>query len=314
MGKKGAGMEGVHVDLMDFSRPPEGLSAALEQLTSWLSLQPGYRQQLPMTYMAEPVRSLLSLDAQIYLRCPSCASVSRLNPTLAMLEFQLGLPCLWDGSELIPVRHLHRVLSLCADCDQTFEKVIDGFGNHPRCPHCQSKRSFALSVEIDEDLPSTFREATSGSHTWGEDPYADVRHLHYEVGLVAGRPEGVRHAVPLSLFAARLANSGSYGSDGAAMENMAALLLDAYHKRTREPSAGVDALKIYLRLANSEPSDQRAWLDHNVAMAAFSLISQPNMWVNSATQSGELLRRLGLHHAILALSGYEVAPDTPRKA
>nr|WP_221361897.1 CHAT domain-containing protein [Streptomyces sp. REN17] len=140
-----------------------------------------------------------------------------------------------------------------------------------------------------------------------------MRRIHYEARLAAGRPEGVRQALPLALFAERLADSGCYDGDGLVMENMAGLLFGSYHKLTREPSAGVKELKIYLRLANSAPPDQRAWLDHNVAMAAFSLICQPNLWVHVATQGGELLRHLGLHHAELALSGYEVTPGFQEK-
>ena len=255
-------------------------------------------------FIKQEVRGLLSSDGQAYRLC-SCGVETRIPPEFASADAMNCKACRRPDS-LRPICHRRLVALRCGDCGQTSEVAILA-PERPRCPNptCTSRNVEERGSKIDPPFPRTFVDFLSGD-TWGEDYMTDVQAIMQEMQPIALLPDWGPQMLLWVRFLQRI-REFSYQDDFHAqcmLLNVEANVLRDYFKRTLVLEAGILALKQFQSIVPllDEPFEKAA-IEHNVAMAAYSLIAKAEHMV--PLMLGEIdLRKLGYDAGLRAMEGY----------
>jgi tetratricopeptide (TPR) repeat protein len=286
-----------------------------------------YTHQLPDEYLAEKVFPYLSTDAQIYLKCQTCKWEYRLSPQVLLAPDATafdGGSCRDCGEDALRfVRHLRKLSCACRDCGAAFEVKTSGFEDL-RCGECLSTNIAVDAEEIAPSYPLRFRQLVlAKSRPWGEDLDEDLRTLAEEPGLTQLLPQRALYLVPTALFCHRLYDYGGYSNqaqmqaflgigdaapDLAGLLNLEGLLLREYFKQTGELTAGLQSFRVLAAAAatTAAPHD-RALREHNVAMAAYSVLTRVEDEIASPLAGTESILAEGIAAARRALAYFETS-------
>lgn len=275
-----------------------------------------YRSQLPAEFMQDDVLAALSFDAQAYFVCSTCQKEWRYNQTvnLGTPQNYVGRPCPGGDGGILRLRiHAFRQEVVCLDCDHERTIAITAIVGNIGCPRCGSHRYFPFSTRFDPPFPSSFGNlslTTSRSHIWGVNASGDSDTIQTELEGISMRPDGPQYLIPAARFAAQLQASNEYSQDAWLLGNVEAILLNEYYRLTEELAAGIDALEIVQEVVDSpESSIERAMLQHNMAMFAYSLIArnQPELDIKG---DAEHYRQIGIQASRIALASYQKEDTT----
>ncbi len=263
-----------------------------------------WHDQLPAEYLAEPIWSALSLDAQIHYRCDGCGFEYRLNPTVCF-----GQPAMAQGwscrrcetGTLGLVRHLIRIEAICNDCDSTYTSHSNTF-QAVQCPHCQSASYTPIGMGA-PGFPAEFGDIMRGEEVWGVDPAADAEAVQEEVTIPSGLPDYVRYFVPEAHFVRRLHGYADYPAGGKCiLLGLEGELIREYFRRTGQVSAGAAAVQVHEESVEHAVDDTtRALAEHNVSMAVYSLGARGMIEVAAALMARPNLYEEGREAAERAL-------------
>jgi DNA-directed RNA polymerase subunit RPC12/RpoP len=271
-----------------------------------------YSARLPRSYYEPDTIADLAPDAQLYFRCTACGRHWRVSPSL-----RLGPACPCSpGRELTPVKARPRLGYLCLDCKNEYVDFVNPWDRPGRCPRCLSRKYLVHSAKRVEPRPEVVFGRTPGTplHRWAVDVAADLDALHAEQELIAELPEAELHLVPLALFTARLRELTTGALDKVSLLNCEAHFLHESYKLTTDITTGWTALRLYWEAADQTRGlpAMEAPIVHNVAMAAYSLLSIAQGPVLAGTENGDLLRDIGRSAADRALELYPTEPDRIR--
>ena len=262
--------------------------------------------QFPSAYGAE-VRSKISWDAQIYLRCPHCGWEHRLDAAFAAVAADSSeSPChQCHECGLGLVRHLEIYRYQCQECQHSAEGVTDGFEGLT-CASCGSESIRVSSRRIEPPFPSTFDElVTQKDHPWGMSGTEDLERVLEEFQHTNMLPEHGLHAQIYSRFCKRLRLYCDYSPfDASIMKNAEGQILKEYFRSSGDLAAGLECIRISEECVK-ECTDalNEALMEHNVAMDIFSvLVRFPEKLIEPLTGRRQI-RLDGIRAAERALDG-----------
>ena len=274
---------------------------------------------LPQIYNNEAIRSRISWDGQVYFACENCGWEHRIDP--AWISSGVGSfensdcdSCSAEGLDL--VRHLDQRTSFCKDCEQTSRHSLTLFDT-PRCLHCLSANLSVLSSEILPPFTGRFGQfLIQKEYPWGENGSDDGKIILQENMSVNVFPDFPFYLLTAAAFARRLRLYGDYESDEhvALILNMEANLFRDYFRRSEDLPAGIEALELFedcVRIT-AEPL-QKALIEHNVAMAIYSMLAKFPEEIVCVLTLRPNLRFEGIAAAKRALSVFSRFDDAPLK-
>ncbi|MGO8316065.1 CHAT domain-containing protein [Rhizobium johnstonii] len=218
---------------------------------------------------------IASWDYQVYYSCDRCKVESRFDRCFgSLMNSGIYCPFCKTSTDATPVRHEMVLAVSCRDCGFRSEQSTLQLAD-TKCVKC-------LSGNVDEQelgfSPAYAKVFGDGfSHTkWGVNVEDDETRLLKELQSYNGDPQQVFHLLTVYRFSDRLRRF-SYADNPEAqwkLLNIQGNLMRDYFRRTRVVNAGRSAVLLFERSAAvaSHPF-ARAMIEHNVAMAVYSLLS-----------------------------------------
>ncbi len=270
---------------------------------------------LPQSYRDPKIFSQLSADAQIYVHCTHCPSEARIDISFASGDFSDARcrACGKNGMKL--VRHLEKTTCHCRDCEKEFTTFTSPFIT-VRCPACDSNQLTVLTSTLEPPFPPTFHELlVAKENPWGISASEDSEFIVQSTQGLNFLPDFPLYFLADILFLQRLRSYGGYPKqhDRLHLLNLEGNLYRDYFRRTGELAAGVRAIPIFEQCAREEPDAvNRALMEHNVAMAIYSLLSRYEEDLVNAFAGRTSLRQSAITASERALAVFErlAAGDT----
>jgi len=283
-------------------------------MNSTFSTQISWR--LPSFYQKPEIASLLSYDWQIYLNCQECGWEERIeqefacNINIKADKYRCG-KCGKRGFRL--VRHLLRGEYGCEECSRMFVIETAGY-ERVECPYCHSLDLFILSQRIEPPFSALFGQMLMTKEVpWGKSAEDDSEFLIESIRVSQSFPEFPLFLLVGARFAERLRVYGAYDKKGhACMLNLEGNFFRDYFRRTGEIAAGLRALSTFEEtVRKTDEPIQRASVEHNVAMAVYSMLARYSEELVTAFASRPHIKADGLKAAERALAVFEQKPDVP---
>lgn len=270
--------------------------------------------QLPIACRAESVASSLSWDGQIYYACERCSWEVRVDHALAVngASFDGGACAECGADALRLVRHLEHRENVCEDCGHYFESDVTSYST-PECPSCLSSRLGVLTSRIVPPFPPRFGEMLyPKDEPWGESALADGKYIIQSNMPLNTLPDFPLYFLLATRLCRRLRLYGGYDGEEqvANIKNVEANLFRDYFKRTGDIPAGLEALRLFEECVPA--SDDPLWrgmIEHNVAMAVYSLLAKYSEDMVSVLALRPRLKQDGVAAAERALKVFEEGPQ-----
>lgn len=262
---------------------------------------------LPNFYRDPGVIDALSCDGQIYVRCPGCAWERRLPPVSSAAEIAKYARCPRCKEERSALtRHLLSVEVACEDCSaHTRAEWNTLLGSS--CVNCDSKRLRVIPVRVTPPFPPTCGEEMAPDVTWGVSVKEDFELIQAEAAGGRASPQFLLHFAMLARFVHRLATSNAYSDkdDAASALNIEANMWREYFKDSGDRDAGLWALMLFEESAKRTGHPLgRALVEHNLAMAVYTLLTRYPEEVLAIITDRPGFRRFGLDAAERALAAF----------
>jgi len=260
--------------------------------------------RLPV-FLKEPARSEHSWDGQRYFKCTACGIESRFDPVFFSYT-PTHCPACKAEEKMVGVVHARRLMLACRDCGHQSRSLSTEFEDL-RCAECLSTNVDIERAEFVPPFPATFGDAMQHC-TWGEDCDADLKRLLEE--LKSGSnfvPDFPGQMLSTIRFLQRLEAFSYAGNpkDRCAVINVEANLWRDYFRRTRVVEAGTAAIRRFEEAANlAERPLMKAMIEHNVAMAVYSMLAQLPEEAVELLSGQSHIRERAIAAAGRALAGY----------
>ena len=278
--------------------------------------------ELPRMFRACGYADDLSINAQVYVRCPSCSFEERAYPPHLIMvsrETLLGTPCpACDEQGRTLVRHLEHVDTHCVDCGHRARLEVLPWVP-VRCPQCQSQRLEEENSAIEPPMPAVFGELGERmtvflgdhkpkAHPWGTKGSEDVMRISQEI--MTDEPDAHLHWLVAAMFVRSLITYGTYqeAGDYVWLLNADGNFSRQFFRMTGSLGMALRALDCYedaVRMASNDLD--RALADHNVAMGINSMLAQYPLEAVASASERPQLREDALAACERAMAGYAVA-------
>jgi hypothetical protein len=268
--------------------------------------------QMPLNLQSPEMLNILSCDWQVYLGCDRCSWEDR-------WDNGFGVPgesaeptcpnCAHEHPGLRPiVRHLFSLEVMCRECQTWSELVALDLGDI-QCRKCSSRHLVLYGFRVAPEFPKEFGEApVMKAEPWGHSGKNDGTFILQQIQGFNLFPDRAFHFLPLIRLCERLRWASQYPTedDLGLIWNIEGNLLRDYFRESQDVAAGVGAIESFeesVRLTGDPV--QRGLVEHNIAMACYSLLAkEPQEFLSAHGAPGDL-RATGLRHAQTALDIFE---------
>jgi tetratricopeptide (TPR) repeat protein len=262
--------------------------------------------RLPTT-TPKALTSQVSWDGRIYWQCEDCEQETTIDVHAFHEGEQRCQFCTRKRAGNVVV-HAAVVNIVCVDCGQSEIRRTLEFGEE-RCAKCSSKKLTKAHQGIEPEFPAKFGDFPK-PRVWGESVEDDLESILEEVKNIAPLPDSLAEMLLLVRLTRHLRLT-SYQGDASAqwrILNIEGNLIREYFKRAPCIEAGLSALQCFEEAARL--ADTPFWvaaIEHNVAMAAYSMLSKYPETVVGIYSNRPHLRDEAIDAANRALVEYQSA-------
>lgn len=264
---------------------------------------------MPISYRKEDIVNKLSWDWQIYLCCPECNLEHRWDPAFGAPDKSASnSKCKACGhAGLWLIRHLMHLELMCQECGKWFEtSALEP--SDVMCKQCSSRALTAYGMNIVPLYSSTFYEYFGSKESrWGENIYEDCNFVVQQIKGFNILPDRAYHLLVLIRFCRRLRMFCNYPgkNDEGLIFNLEGNFFRDYLRETGVAAAGFQAINAFEKsIEKTNEPIQRALVQHNVAMAAYSLLANSESDPLVLLHGFNKLRSTGVEYANHALETF----------